>query len=99
MPDRPPAQALDRAAVAADLERDRLQVRADRMTAVVRELRSRARFHQERHGAAPAPLDRAIGDFVQELRTAERRIAELTGRDHRPSAGRRRRFSRTTPRA
>jgi hypothetical protein len=97
MDDRTAAESHESAPVAADLERDRVHVRADRMTAVVRELRSRARFHEERQEAVPAPLNRAIVDFVQELRAAERRIAELTGRDHRPSAARRRRFSRRTP--
>ena len=98
MPQRTLSRSEQSRPVGAALERDRLQARTDRMTAVVRELRCRARFHEERHGTVPAPLDRAIADFVRELRAAERRIAELAGRDGRPSEHRARRFSgsRTT---
>jgi hypothetical protein len=98
MPQRTLSRSEEPVRVGAALERDRLQARADRMTAVVRELRCRARFHEERHGRVPAPLNHAVADFVQELRAAERRITELAGRGGRPSEHRTRRFggSRST---
>ena len=68
--------------LAADLERQRLRQRAARMDAVVRELRTRARFHQERHGDVPPPLRHAIAGFVLEARTLERRLAELANGAH-----------------
>jgi hypothetical protein len=86
--------------IAADLERHRLQQRVARMDAVVRELRLRARFHQERHGHAPPPLRHAIAGFVLEARSLDRRLAELargTDSSRRPRTGRfdRRSASRT----
>jgi hypothetical protein len=61
------------------------------MDAVVRELRLRARFHQEHHGRVPAPLRKAIGRFVLEERALDRRLAELakgTDGSRRPRTGR-----------
>jgi hypothetical protein len=66
--------------LAADLERQRLEQRAARMRAVVRELRIRAGYHLNRHGEVPRPLRHAIGGFVVELRAIDRRIGELADR-------------------
>jgi hypothetical protein len=63
--------------LAADLERRRIEQRATRIDAVVRELRLRARFHRERHGQVPAPLRHAIAGFLLELRALDRRLGEL----------------------
>jgi hypothetical protein len=83
MHDRTTSRVAGLRSAGAALERDRLQARTERMQAVVRELRYRAHYHEQRHGAVPPPLNRAIADFVQEMRAAERRIAELARRDGR----------------
>jgi hypothetical protein len=54
--------------LAADLERRRMELRAARMDAVVRELRLRARFDPERHDRLPPPLRHTIAGFVSEVR-------------------------------
>jgi len=65
--------------LAADLEIQRLRARATQLEAIVRELRSRARFYEAREGRAPVPLRHAIAGFVLDLRALDRRLAELTG--------------------
>jgi uncharacterized membrane protein YccC len=77
---------------AADLERRRLAQRAVRMESVIRELRLRARFHEERLGRVPPPLRHAIAGFVLELRSLDRRLGELSGGSDSPRRGRTRRF-------
>jgi hypothetical protein len=57
-----------------DLERLRLEDRAQRMEAVVRELRARARYRQDRDGEVPAPLREAIDGFRKELAGIDRRL-------------------------
>jgi hypothetical protein len=65
--------------LAQDLERRRLERRVARMRLVMRELRVRARFHEQRHGVVPPPLRHAIAGFAVELRALERRLEELPG--------------------
>jgi hypothetical protein len=74
--------------LAADLDRRRIEQRAARIDAVVRELRLRARFHRERHGHVPPPLRHAIAGFVLELRALDRRLGELAPGPHAPRARR-----------
>jgi hypothetical protein len=59
-----------RISLAVDLERRRLEHRAARLEAVMRELRARARNH-----AAPQLLGRAIEGFDVELDAVRRRLA------------------------
>ena len=78
--------------LASDLDRRRIEQRAARVDAVVRELRLRAGFHRERHGHVPPPLRHAIAGFVVELRVLDRRLGQLApgpdaARARRPAAG------------
>jgi hypothetical protein len=57
-----------------ELERRRLEDRANRMEAVVRELRARARHRQDRDGEVPTPLRDAIEGFREELAGIDRRL-------------------------
>ena len=61
----------------ADDRQRRLTDRADRMTAVVAELRLRARHHAAEYGEVPAPLSLAIRDFGAELRSLRRELDAL----------------------
>jgi hypothetical protein len=80
----PPPTTDGSPTVAEELERRRLERRVARMRLVVRELRVRARFHEQRHGAVPPPLRHAIAGFAGELRALERRLEELSGNVPRP---------------
>lgn len=65
-----PATASRPGSIAAEPERARLEHRAGRLEAVVRELRKRAPNHP-----APHLLGRAIDGFDAELRAVRRRLA------------------------
>jgi hypothetical protein len=65
-----PATADRPASIAAELERTRLQHRAGRLEAVVRELRKRTLHHP-----APHLLGRAIDGFDAELRAVRKRLS------------------------
>lgn len=60
--------------LARDLEQLRLEERARRMEAVIRELRARARYREARGGEVPVPLHDAIAGFREELAGIDRRL-------------------------
>ena len=62
-----------------DLERLRLEQRARRLDAVIRELRARAGYRAARGGEVPAPLRGAIQDLHAELVGIERRLGGRRG--------------------
>ena len=68
--------------LARDLERLRLEERARRMEAVIRELRARARHREARSGEVPVPLREAIDGFREELAGIDRRLGGR--RERRP---------------
>lgn len=61
------------------LERDRLEQRAERVRRVIVALRERAAA-REGHGGAPRPLTAAIEDFGRELADLERRLRHVSAR-------------------
>jgi hypothetical protein len=63
-----------RLALAATLERERLELRERRLTLVVRELRGRAASKRAETGRVPAALGRALAQFEDELRDVRDRL-------------------------
>ncbi len=64
--------------IAAQLEKNRLELRARRIELVIYALRDRAVYRHGTSGAAPAALQRAIADFGSQLGATRRRLAELS---------------------
>ena len=62
----------------AELERDRLALRAARLDRVVTELRAQARAYGERP-AVPRPLRHSLADFQRELDHVRKRLAGPAG--------------------
>jgi hypothetical protein len=60
------------ATLGADLERDRLRVRAARLDRVVVALRARGRAYAD--GAVPPPLLHSLADFEHELAAVRSRL-------------------------
>lgn len=62
----------------SELERVRLEHRAERIERVLDQMRTLAGRHAE---GVPAPLRNGIGDFSRELSGVRRRLRELQQRD------------------
>ena len=62
--------------LASELERVRLEHRAERIERVLDQLRTLAGRHAE---GVPAPLSSGISDFSRELRGVRRRLREIEG--------------------
>lgn len=82
----PAARSTSRSAarprtLGSQLERDRLEQRANRVRQVIHALRERAEA-RDTAGGAPRPLRAAIEDFGRELAELERRL-----RHHAPAGG------------
>lgn len=61
----------------ARLERERLQVRAQRLDRVIVALRDRAVYRHDATGATPAPLKAAMADFDHERKRVRRQLAQF----------------------
>ena len=83
-PSAPPARVGSaRRSAAAELEALRLDVRARRMTQVVRALREREAASRRERGDVPRPLALAIARFERELAAMRRRLETLEARGRR----------------
>ncbi|HST39905.1 MAG TPA: hypothetical protein VLK58_10375 [Conexibacter sp.] len=76
----PARVASARTSAATELEALRLDVRARRMTQVVRALREREAASRRERGDVPQPLSLAIAGFERELAAIRRRLATLDRR-------------------
>lgn len=71
------AQFTSTRTLGAELERDRLEHRVNRIAVAITVLRDRAREHRRELGGAPVHIRQAIADFEAQLAALNARLLDL----------------------
>jgi len=80
------SQARSTSTLGAELERDRLEHRVNRIAVAITVLRERAREDRPKLGGAPVHIRQAIADFEAQLAAMNARLGDLAhGDEPRPS--------------
>lgn len=75
------AQSIPTPTLGAELERDRLEHRVNRIAVAISVLRERAREHRRELGGAPVHIRQAIADFEAQLAAMNARLGDLAHGD------------------